>query len=198
MRNYRPMKPHVVLLAAIASFSLLALAQPTATLDKSWYLAGENPELYEIGADPNGFRRGSFAKFLRAKTGDRKAWATLMQTIAADNYRGKRVRFSAQVRTENIGDYSGLWMRVDLENGEKSGFYNSQDKPIKGTADWQLRSVTLDVEKNAEFILFGVNGQGGGTVWIDDLKIEVVGNDVPVDKMPPREYWRSLQANPDL
>jgi len=108
------------------------------------------------------------------------------------------VRFSAQVRTENIGDYSGLWMRVDLENGEKSGFYNSQDKPIKGTADWQLRSVTLDVEKNAEFILFGVNGQGGGTVWIDDLKIEVVGNDVPVDKMPPREYWRSLQANPDL
>ncbi|WP_426322213.1 transcriptional regulator [Pseudoduganella sp. R-43] len=192
------MKPHVVFLAAVASVSLLALAQPTASLDKSWYLAGENPDLYEIGADPNGYRRGSFAKFLRAKTDDRKAWATLMQTIAADKYRGKRVRLSAQVRADSIGAWSGLWMRVDLENGETDGFYNSQDKPIKGSADWQLRSVTLDVAENADVVLFGVNGVGGGTVWIDDLKMEVVDKSVPVDKMPPREYWRAQHTNPSL
>ena len=71
-------------MAALAAFSLLALAQPTAKLASPWLLAGENPEKYEIGADPNGVREGSVAKFLRAKTDDRKAWATLMQTIAAD------------------------------------------------------------------------------------------------------------------
>lgn len=192
------MKPQVVFMAALAAFSLLALAQPTAKLASPWLLAGENPEKYEIGADPNGVREGSVAKFLRAKTDDRKAWATLMQTISADAYRGKRVRFSAQVRTDSIGDWSGLWMRVDLDDDEMGAFYNSQDKPIKGSTGWQWRSVTLDVAENANLLHFGVNGAGGGTVWIDDLKMEVVGDSVAVDKMPPPEYWRALHGKPSL
>ncbi|WP_342119080.1 transcriptional regulator [Pseudoduganella sp. OTU4001] len=192
------MKSHIVFLASIAAYSLLALAEPTAKLDQSWFLAGENPEHYQIGADPDGVRRGSVAKFLRARTDKHEAWATLMQSVAADDYRGKRVRFSAQVRTENIGNWSGLWMRVDREDGSMGGFYNSQDKPIKGSHGWHLRSVTLDVADDARTLNFGVNGGGGGTVWIDELKMEIVDNSVPVDKMPPREYWRSLSTKPSL
>jgi hypothetical protein len=65
-------------------------------------------------------------------------------------------------------------------------FYNSQDKPIAGSTDWQLRSVTLDIPEDAATLNFGVINSGRGQVWIDDLKLEVVGKEVPVDVMPGR------------
>ena len=87
------------------------------------------------------------------------------------------------VRTRDIGKWAGLWMRVDRPGPEVSAFYNSQDKPIKGTTGWQERSVVLDVASDASIISFGVIGAGKGTVLIDDLKIEVVGRDVPTSSM---------------
>jgi len=178
------MKPHIVLLAALASVSLLAFAQPTGKLDSSWIIAGKDPKKYEIGSVQNGVHRGNMAKFLRAKpSADDGSWATLMQSFSARDYRGQRLRFQAQVRTEDISNWSGLWMRVDCESHRSCSFYNSQDKPIKGTTGWQLRSVTLDVPADATEISFGVLGEGRGTVWIDELKMDPVGKDAKVDSM---------------
>lgn len=181
------MKPHIVVLAAFASASLLAFAQPSGKLDSSWFKSGHDPMKYEIGAEQNGVHRGNMAKFLRARPeADDGSWASLMQVFSARDYRGKRLRFEAQVRTENVGNWAGLWMRVDDANGPIA-FYNSQDKPIKGTTGWQRRSVTLDVPPEASEIAFGAINEGKGTVWLDELKMEIVGSEVPVDKMPETE-----------
>jgi hypothetical protein len=77
-------------------------------------------------------------------------------------------------------------MRVDSQARHSAAFYNSQDKPIKGTTDWQERSVVLDVPQDAKAIMFGVIGSGKGAVWIDQLAFETVGPDVPVDSMQQR------------
>ncbi|QGZ41693.1 hypothetical protein IP92_00676 [Pseudoduganella flava] len=188
------MKPSIVVLAALAAASVVALAQPPRELEQAWFKSGQDPDNYVIGVDDGGYRRGGNAKFIRHKTGkpaDGNEWATLMQAVSAENYRGKRVRFSAEVRTRNVTGWAGLWMRVDQPNGE-SMLYNSQDKPIKGTNDWQRRSVVLDVARNAQTIMFGVIDGGAGQVWIDDLRFEVVGDDVPADRgyhsaKPPRK-----------
>lgn len=191
------MKPHVVLLAALSAVSLLALAQPSLPLDPAWQVSSDSRK-FEAGVADFGYARDSHAKYLRGEKATDKEWGTLMQTISAAQYRGKRLRFQAQVRTEGITDWSGLWMRVDCEGAYSCAFYNSQDKPIKGTHNWHPRSVTLEVPESARAISFGVIASGRGTVWIDDLKMEAVASSVPVDTLPPRDDVTQLPSRPSL
>lgn len=175
------MKPRLVIFAALAASSLFALAANSITrLPPPWTLTGKTPEHYEIGLDSGVTVSGQGAKSIRNTGGNGQGWATLMQGFSAKNYVGKRVRFQAQVKTSDV-TAAGLWMRVDDSSGDSVAFYNSQDKPIKGSTDWQLRSVVLDVPPQGTQIFFGVLHYGKGQVWMDALSVEVVGNDVPVD-----------------
>ncbi|PXX45040.1 transcriptional regulator [Undibacterium pigrum] len=180
------MKPGFILLSVLAATSLYALAaESVEKLAEPWVLAGETPKSYQIGIDRNQTISGKGSKFIRYESGEEKSWGTLMQMIGAEQYRNKRLRFQARVKTKDVDNWAGLWMRVDTPSRDDSPFYNSEDKPIKGTTDWQLRSVVLDVPADAKAIAFGVIDEGKGQVWLDDLKLEVVSKDVPVDKMKP-------------
>jgi hypothetical protein len=175
------MKPHYVLAAAIAATSVLALAAAPEPLPAQWQVTGKDAKKFTAGVDQADGVKG--AKFLTNTSGDDKSWAALSQGIAPQNYAGQRIRFRARVRTQDIGNWAGLWMRVDGQARTNVAFYNSADKPIKGTTDWQERSVVLDVPQDATAIVFGVIGAGKGTVWIDQLALDTVGQDVPVDSM---------------
>ncbi|WP_409031853.1 transcriptional regulator [Janthinobacterium sp. CG_23.3] len=176
------MKPHYIVLAALAAISLFALAKDEpGKLAAPWLLAGETPKQYQIGVDYTETSSGKGAKFLRHADGDGESWATLMQAVSAENYRGQRLRFRARVKTREVGDWAGLWMRVDRPGEHSAAFYNSEDQPIKGSVDWQWRSVVLDVAADAKALSFGVTEAGKGQVWIDELTLEAVGRDVPLD-----------------
>ncbi len=176
------MKPRYVALAALAATSLYALAGETLEkLPAPWFITGDAAKSYEAGIDNGNTPSGKGAKMLRHVSGDGKGFGSLMQQIAADKYRGQRIRFQAQVKAADVSNWAGLWMRVDTPDKHARTFYNSQDKPIKGSAGWQLRSVVLNVPADATAISFGVIDAGTGTVWIDALTLEVVGEDVPVD-----------------
>jgi hypothetical protein len=102
-----------------------------------------------------------------------------MQTFAPGSLLGKRVRFSGYVRSREVTGWAGLWMRVDGPNGETLAFDNMQKRAIKGTGDWKEYQIVLDVPASAQKIAFGLLLAGKGGVWMDDLKFEVVGTDVP-------------------
>lgn len=189
------MKISYIAAAALGATALTVLAGNALPLPSQWLLAGESPRQYVAGVDKNITTSGKGAKFMRHVKGNGQSWATVMQQIAADHYLGKRVRFQAKVKTKNISEWAGLWMRIDTPRRSKSPFYNSEDKPIKGSTDWQLRSVVLDVPQDATSISFGVIGGGKGQVWIDSLALEVVGNEVPVDAQPDSD---PLPATPQL
>ena len=171
-----------ILFAALAAVSSAALAAPPEPLPPAWIITGQSPAKFTAGVEQEPGIRG--AKFLRNKSDDPKAWAALAQMISAQNYVGQRIRFRAFVKTQDVSGWAGLWMRVDNRAGRSIAFYNSADKPIKGSTDWQERSVVLDVPPDGVAIVFGVNNIGTGQVWIDRLGFETVGQDVPVDVMP--------------
>jgi hypothetical protein len=171
-----------ILFAAMAAVSVAALAAAPEPLPPAWFITGQSPTKFAAGVEQEPGIRG--AKFLRNKADDPKAWAALAQTISAQNYLGQRIRFRAFVKTQDVSGWAGLWMRVDNRAGRSIAFYNSADKPIKGSTDWQERSVVLDVPQDGALIMFGVNNIGKGQVWIDRLGFETVGEDVPVDVMP--------------
>jgi hypothetical protein len=182
------MKTHALLAIAIAAaiaHSPAALAAAPEPLPPAWVVTGLSPQKFAAGIDQDLGVKG--AKFLRNTADDPKAWAALAQPISARNYVGQRIRFRASVKTQDVSGWAGLWMRVDNRAGRTIAFYNSADKPIKGSTDWQERSVVLDVPPEGATIVFGVINNGKGQVWIDRLGFEQVGQDVPVDTLQPSQ-----------
>lgn len=103
----------------------------------------------------------------------------LVQQLRADEYRGKRLRLSAWVRPRNLNSVTnaGIWMRVDGP-GNTLAFDNMAGRAITGYGDWRQISVVLDVGPTAIGIAFGALFQAANTMLIDDMKLEVVGDEV--------------------
>ncbi|QJD91283.1 transcriptional regulator [Duganella dendranthematis] len=177
------MKRPLLIAVLLAAVGLANAANPL----ENWYLTGTGAKSYQIGVDSAETISGQPARFIRYVEGDGSSFGMLGQTISAKSYQGKRVRFQAMIKTRDVTQWAGLLMSA-LRPDERhaSAFYNSQDKPIAGTNDWQLRSVTLDIPGDAATLNIGVIDGGRGQVWIDQLSLEVVGQDVPVDFLPGR------------
>ena len=160
-----------------------------AELPESWHLAGSAPRDYDCTIDSLAPYNGEQSTYLKGKEGaELKGFGTLMRSYGAEPYLGKRIRFSANVKADTVKDWAGLWMRVDARHatGETPAvlsFDNMQGRPIKGTFGWKSFSVVLDVPEDAANISLGILMQGGGAVWLNSVKLEVVGTDVPTTGM---------------
>jgi hypothetical protein len=165
-------------LAAVASLCLTgaALAEPP----KGWIAAGTNPSDYEMGVDRMTLFEGKPSAFLRSKKKVEEGFGTMMQLVEPRQYAGKRVRFSAAVKSRDVESWAGLWMRIDGRAREVLAFDNMQSRPIKGTTDWKRYDVVLDVDKNASGIAFGILLGETGVVWLSGVRFEVVDRSVPV------------------
>ena len=164
-------------LAVLAAGSLAVFAE----IPKGWFMAGDKPAEYESSIDSGTLYAGQPSVYLRSKKPQVDAgFGTLMQNFGAEQYVGKRVRFSAFVKSENIERWAGLWMRVDGKSGQTPlAFDNMEDRPIKGTTAWQTYEVVLDVPTGATGIAFGILLDGPGTAWINSLKFEEVSTGIP-------------------
>jgi AraC family transcriptional regulator len=107
----------------------------------------------------------------------------LMQNFKSHRYRGKRVRFSAVVKSENISSWAGLWMRVDGDKGEILRFDNMEKRSIKGTTDWGRHHVVLDVPEESTGIFFGILLDGTGQVWLSGVQFEEAPNEPTTDSV---------------
>jgi RNA polymerase sigma factor (sigma-70 family) len=143
-----------------------------------WFMAGDHPGQYahEITPGPEAGRRAARVSF--ASQDSPGGFGTLMQMFKADDYRGKRMRFSAEARTKDVDGWLGLWMRVDGDTQRSLAFDNMQSRAVKGTTDWERYDVVLDVAEEATAIAFGVLLSGRGEGWISGVRFEPVGPEV--------------------
>ncbi|MBV9231264.1 MAG: hypothetical protein JOZ18_18275 [Chloroflexi bacterium] len=166
---------------------------------KSWFMAGSHPKDYEQGIDTNTSYNGKNSAYMASKVAEPSGFGTLMQMFQADNYRNKRMRFSAAVKSEEDEDWAGLWMRVDgPEQGKSLGFDNMQNRPIKGTTDWQEYAVVLDVPQESVYVAFGILIDGKGKVWLSNVQFEEVGADVPVTSSEGQREYPDSPGNLDF
>jgi hypothetical protein len=170
----------IYILMLLASIRVPAQTQSpkTAAAPEGWGLAGSNPTNYETGLDPQASYHGFPSAYLKAKQSAMEGFGTLMQEFSAGQYAGKRVRLRASVKAEEVDDWAGLWMRVDKGSTAVS-FDNMRHRPIKGTTTWQDYEVILDVPQDATHIAFGILLSKSGSVWLNGVKFESVGLDVP-------------------
>lgn len=149
-----------------------------ANVPRGWFMAGSKPQEFEAGVDAEHAYQGHVSAFLKSKQSSVDGFGTLMQSIRAEQYRGKRVRLSGFVNSQEVVGWAGLWMRVD-QGKDMVVLDDMEDRPIKGTTNWQRYDVVLDIPQNATGISFGILLAGTGEVWLSSTKFDVVEVDVP-------------------
>ena len=168
------MKSISMALLALGLFASSAV-RAADPLPRGWMLGGKG---YEAGLDQQTKHGGSASAFLR-RNGGGDEFGTLMQMIDATAYRGVRLRLTGYSRAVEVAGWAGFWLRVDGPAGVLA-FDNMQSRPIRGTKEWKRDEIVLDVPPEAKALAFGVLLAGGGQVWVDDLRLETVGQDVAV------------------
>jgi len=151
-----------------------------------WHMSGSHRADYEAGLLPGTIAYGGSRVVqlrLRAGIAEAPGFATLMQSISAIRYTGRRVRFAAVIRTHEVDDWAGLWLRVDTSAGRHQ-LDNMQDRALTQTTPWQEAAVVLDVIERATSLHFGVLLGGTGAVDFAKPSFEVVSTEVPVTAKP--------------
>ena len=153
-----------------------------AGLPAGWIGGTQRLDQYELGRDLEVVRGGQSSAYLRSRSADitSESFIALTQLVRADHFRGKRVRLSGYLKVNSItGPGAGLWLRGDSP-GTSKAFDNMDGRRRTGTEDWRLAEVVVDMPADAIGIAFGALHTGPGIVWIDDLRLEVVGPEVAV------------------
>ncbi|MBB4007116.1 glyoxalase superfamily protein [Allorhizobium taibaishanense] len=170
---------------------------------QSWYFLAEYPEEFDYGGDVNPFGCGRHAALIhytrtassRYRTPQR-VFATLMQTVSAVPFAGKRLRVSADLATQAVSLGATIWVRVDQSPGHVLAFDNLQHHAngwLFGDNDWTRRSIVIDVPgEGSRELFFGFFLKGSGSVWAADFSVSIVDSDVSLTKEPAGANRREL------
>lgn len=144
---------------------------------KDWFKAGNKPESYIVGLDNSIYQNGNQSAFLESIDTISNGFGTLMQSCDAKKYSGKKIKMSGFIKSENVKDWSGMWLRIDsTQNPSSKHFDNMMNRPIKGKTDWTIYEIIMDVPEKSYTLNFGILLAGPGKVWFDNVKFEIIGN----------------------
>ncbi len=156
---------------------------PDLQMPEGWFAASHSSrEMFRMGVAPG----LAGVAMIEARADTRippDMTGVLMQSFSARAFRAKRLRFSAQLKTQRA-TAGTIWMRVDPRGGGRylrfdNMLNRTENGALKGDADWIERNIVLDVPYSAESIHLGFLLKGKGTVWARNFALDTVGDNVP-------------------
>ena len=131
---------------------------------------------YEFALDTAVFHSGKQSVRIRSVGGD--AGGAVYQVIPIAALRGKTLELGGWLKTSNAaGDGAALTLRVFDADGRLLEYNLMYQAPVKGTADWKRYAIPVKVSKNAMDLEIGVLLNNKGTVWADDLELNVISHE---------------------
>jgi hypothetical protein len=131
---------------------------------------------------------GHWAARLERNAESGGAFSTLHRAVEMD-FAGQTVELRGFLRTEQVSQLAGLWMREDGETPALA-FDNMANRPVTGTTEWTEYSIKLAVHPEARQLVFGALLVGNGKLWVDDLQVLVDGK--PVASAPKVEHEKTV------
>jgi hypothetical protein len=132
-----------------------------------WELAGSfSDDGQPAGQDYSCAAAGQSA-VLAATVPEPAGSAVLVQTIYAEEYRGRTVTFSGQLRTTGMAGQAGLHLAVSGPPDGPIGrplLDHGSSLSAPGSADWTWHEVTVPVPGEATAIRFGISLAGRGRI----------------------------------
>jgi hypothetical protein len=167
---------------------------------ESWFNAGNKPTSYLMGIQEGAGQEGRNAATLKSTEEHINGFGTFMQDCLPEKYLGKKIKMSGYMKSQDVTDWAGFWLRVDKESSNVPlSFDNMEDRAVKGTTAWKKYEITLDVPANASNIAYGALLSGTGQIWFENITFEIVGDadkvkddKKTVDKMEERK----IEAEP--
>jgi succinate dehydrogenase flavin-adding protein (antitoxin of CptAB toxin-antitoxin module) len=164
------------LVAAVAKLSAQEKGSYKSLLDWSYWQS--EPAKYEMTVQSNSELSNQNVFSIKSVQSKIYKFGTLMNTIKSDDYKGKTVKMTGYIKSDNVKNWAGLWMRVDYYRTDVLAFDNMQNRGIKRTKDWTKYEVVLFVPQEATSISYGVLLSGTGQIWFKDVKLEIVDESV--------------------
>ncbi len=159
---------------------LLLFYPKTMYSQAKWFPTGSAPGKYKMGVDSSVQHEQQNAMTIKSSDAEVEGFGTLMQNTKPEKYKGKRIRMTGYMKSNEVTDWAGFWLRVDQAGSQQIlSFDNMEDRAIKGTTDWKQYDIVLDVPTEASNIAFGALLSGTGQIWFDNLNFEIVDHSVP-------------------
>jgi len=99
------------------------------------------------------------------------------QVASSEICRGKRVRFQAEVSTQDA-DGAGLWLGAATRDVQiMDAMYN---RLITGSSEWKNIELVIDVPSNAEYVSYGLWMKGSGCCLMRNPQFDFVDQSVPL------------------
>ena len=125
----------------------------------------DNPEGQDYSCSP-----AERAAVLTAAVPNPVGSAALVQTIYADDYRGRTVIFRGQLRTTDIANRAGLHLTAGRP-GETLRDGGASSLAPGGSTDWTWHEATVTVGTDAAVIRFGISLTGPGRVELRNAEL---------------------------
>ena len=144
---------------------------------EGWYsYQHAGPESYKISLDGEVAHSGR--QSARIDNIGPEIYGTLAQIVRGPQFAGKKVRFTAWLKTRGVtgnGWSKGTGLALTAyAGGQTVGGTNFRKTAFGGTTDWSRHEATVVVPTGTERIDIEISLTGPGTVWVDDVTLEVL------------------------
>lgn len=136
-----------------------------------WKIAGTNPANYAMTV--NGLATDAAGATLSLRSlpeATPTAYGTVTGHLAADTFRGRKVRISADLETRDVSSSASVWLRAD-SGKQILVLDNGADQAIKGTAGPRRMDVTIYVPASATMLYFGLLLSGTGEATARHMRV---------------------------
>jgi hypothetical protein len=172
----------------VANWNILSArieaASAPDTIPDGWIRTGRSPDRYRMGVD-----RTLGAAWIESKPElsadiNNEDFCTLMQSVDAAAFRGKRMQLRTSLKAVNASGGVTIWFRVDGPLGSLR-FGNLERHrtggPLSGDTEWTQRQITLDVPEEATTLNYGFFVKGRGRGLARGFVLEEVDASIPVN-----------------
>jgi hypothetical protein len=153
---------------------------PIVMVPKDWMLRGSGAHNYDVKSDKGEVFSGQSSVLFASHNKDipYTEFGSLMQSVIADPWLGKRVVFTVNWKRTGFRQHIELWVRA-LDASRVVIAYNESGAQY-GREDWVRNSVALDIPWSATEIAYGVNLHGPGEIHVDNARFDIVDKAVDI------------------
>lgn len=103
-------------------------------------------------------------------------FGSLMQRFPAYGLANKTIRIEADIKTDNVDQWSGMWIRADGDTTPDLLFDNMSRRPIRGTTAWKRYTIDAHLPKETAWLNYGIVLAGPGAIWADNFRLLIWTN----------------------
>ena len=129
-----------------------------------------DPNSFRFFVDAGGASGGGHSLCIEPVT--REPWGKATQAVVDPSIRGRRIRFSAAVRTVGVAGRGAALQAV--VHGNSGQILAVREEWTTGTRPWQRLAFEMDVLAATHDVEMGVALEGTGRACMDDALLEIV------------------------